>query len=194
MPAREPPEEASEPLIGGHPMGIGVGAAGGAIAGAAIGTAGGPLGVAVGSVVGAIAGGLAGHGVAEVAHPESSLPRSPDPQAWSAAAAGSVPGQRSPDRLDPALEDAYWRGAHDREPHYNFHRDYADYAPAYRLGWTGRARCQGGSFEHFEAELSRLWVEVRGESRLDWEEARHAVRAAWRRAEQLVEGDPGPAH
>lgn len=55
-----------------------------------------------------------------------------------------------------------------------------DYAPAYRLGYNSRSR-RGGRFDEAEQNLSREWDATKGASRLTWNEAKHATRAAWDR-------------
>jgi hypothetical protein len=86
--------------------------------------------------------------------------------------------------INPAVEDAYWRAAHTREPYYAEDRSFDDYHPAYRLGYEERA-ARRGRFDDFDAELGSSWENRRGESRLSWDEARPASRAAWERAERV---------
>lgn len=57
---------------------------------------------------------------------------------------------------------------------------FRDYAPAFRLGYS-RFR-EDTLFEDVSNRLADEWDEVRGQSRLAWPDARHAVRAAWERA------------
>jgi len=158
-----------------HPLGTGVGAAGGAIAGAALGAVGGPAGALVGGLLGAVAGVFAGRGVAELAHPSF-------PEELYDQDLGNGPAQA----INHDLEDAYWREAHAKEPYYNPDRRYGDYAPAYRMGWVSRARYGGGAFEQYEPAFRNDWDFVKGESRLDWEEAKHAVKAGWQRIERTL--------
>lgn len=84
-------------------------------------------------------------------------------------------------QVDPAREDAYWQAKFDREGYYAPHLDYEDYAPAYCVGYTGFAQ-YGGSFEDAEKSLTANWVRIKGDSRLPYEQARLAIRAAWDRA------------
>lgn len=144
---------------GAHPVGTGVGAAGGAAAGAAIGSVAGPVGTVVGGAAGAIAGGLAGKGAAE--------------------------------RVNPTAEDAYWRENYDKRPGYRKGYTYDDYAPAYRTGYTGweRARASGESWDSYEPRLRSDYERNRGNSRLDWQEAKDSVREAWHRVERAMPGD-----
>jgi hypothetical protein len=89
----------------------------------------------------------------------------------------------APPAINPTAEEAYWRDAYRREPYYRSEFGYEDYDPAYRVGYTGPVR-RSGEFEQLEGELARDFDRVRGRSRLRWEEAREAARAAWRRATQ----------
>jgi hypothetical protein len=142
---------------GSHPVGTGLGASSGGLAGAAVGAVAGPVGAVVGAAVGAVAGALAGKGVAEL--------------------------------VDPTAEDSYWRANYTTRPYYlkvgNY--DYNDYGPAYRLGWESRSRFVGRPFDEFESELARDWSGAKDRSRLTWDSARHAARAAWQRASDTVE-------
>jgi hypothetical protein len=145
---------------GAHPVGAGVGAAAGTAAGAAIGAVGGPIGSAIGAIVGGVAGGLVGKGVAE--------------------------------SIDPTAEEAFWRENHARQD-YARGRDYDTFGPAYRTGVSGYAH--GRTFEQQEEDLRRQYedeisrdVESRRDdstaTQLQWEEARHATRAAYDRLAQ----------
>lgn len=141
---------------GSHPVGTGVGAAGGGAAGAVIGGAvGGPVGAVIGGAIGAIAGGAAGHGVAE--------------------------------QIDPTVEDAYWRDHHVTRTYTSDEYDYErDYQPAYRHGWESRTRYTDRNWDdNLETELRDEWSEVKGESRLVWEDAKDAVQDAWHRTDRV---------
>ena len=85
--------------------------------------------------------------------------------------------------FNPTAEEAYWRDAFRREPYYRTEFTYEDYSPAYRVGYTGPVR-RSGEFESLEGELKNDFDQVRGRSRLRWEEAREAARAAWRRTQR----------
>lgn len=145
---------------GSHPIGTAAGAASGGIAGAAIGTAAaGPVGTVVGAAVGAVAGGLAGHAAGEA--------------------------------FNPSVHDIYWREAHTREPYYRSDYTYDDYAPGYRTGYEAANRYAGKNkaFDDVEPELRAQYERIKGKSRLAWDEARSAARAAWHRVERIMPGD-----
>ena len=79
-------------------------------------------------------------------------------------------------------EDGHWLDAHWKEPYFRADFDYEDYAPAYCVGYSGCTQ-YGGSFEEAEKSLCANWLRVKGDSRLSWQEALPAVRAAWLRVE-----------
>jgi len=129
-------------------------------AGAAAGTVGaGPIGGAVGAAVGAVVGGLAGKSVAE--------------------------------QINPTQEDAYWRENHSNEPYYDRNYSYDDYQGAYRTGYEGFGRfgTSGKRYEEIEPELRRDYERNYSGSRLSWDKARAATRAAWHRLESGAHSD-----
>jgi hypothetical protein len=144
---------------GAHPVGTGLGTAGGAATGAAVGAVGGPVGAAIGMVAGGLAGAFAGKGIAE--------------------------------KINPTEEDAYWSKTYETRPYREPDRSYEYYQPAYRYGWEsyGRHAETGRSFDELEPDLSRDWETYRGDSDLDWDRARPAVRDAWHRVERALPGD-----
>src|SRR3990167_10343300 len=92
-------------------------------------------------------------------------------------------------RLDPSEQDSFWRKQYEREPYYEKDYGYDDYAPAYKVGWDGRVRQTGRSFDQAEPELRRSWEETKGKSRLAWGKAKDAAKAAWDRVERAMPGD-----
>ena len=136
---------------GSHPVGTTIGGVGGAVAGAAIGSMAGPLGTLIGGAIGAIAGGGVGHASAEA--------------------------------IDPTKEEAYWRAESSNTHYYKEGYDFdRDMHPAYAVGYANRARYPADArFEDHEADLRRSWEEVKGESRMEWNDARMASLDAWNR-------------
>jgi len=93
------------------------------------------------------------------------------------------PDVRIDGRIDPRLEDAYWRSVYWAQPYHCGELDYEDYAPAYCVGYVGFAQ-YGGCFDDAEKSLCANWLRIKGASRLALEEALQAIRAAWQHAEQ----------
>jgi hypothetical protein len=93
--------------------------------------------------------------------------------------------------FNPSVHDIYWREAYSREPYYKADYSYDDYAPAYRTGYeaAGRYLGQNRRFDDLEPELRANYERIKGKSRLAWENAKDAVRAAWHRVERLMPGD-----
>lgn len=81
-------------------------------------------------------------------------------------------------RVRPELEDAYWQSVYWAQPHFRAGYCYEDYAPAYCVGYIGYAQ-YGGSFDEAEKSLCANWLRIKGDSRLDLQEALQAIRAAW---------------
>ncbi|RSN77042.1 glycine zipper domain-containing protein [Acinetobacter haemolyticus] len=146
---------------GTHPVESSVGAVGGALAGAAVGSTAGPVGTAVGGALGALMGGVFGNAVGEA--------------------------------VDPTIEDTYWREHYFQQPYYSAAKanhpdlDYErDYRIAYRIGYeNSHSYDENIKFEDVETELRAIWHQENGESRLSWDEAKHASRDAWYRRRAL---------
>lgn len=193
---------------GSHVIGTGVGAGAGALAGAAIGSVAGPVGTVAGAAVGALTGGVAGKGAAEVVNPDSgdnlnkhnlatgsgaaggavagaSMGAVGGPIGMAAGAAvgalaGGAVAHGAARVVNPAEEDAYWRSTYQSESYVTPGNSYDDYAPAYRMGYTGASQHQG-DFSAAEPALASQWESTKGNSKLSWHEAKDAARAAWHR-------------
>ena len=105
---------------------------------------------------------------------------------------GSRPvGAAASGAFNPSVHDIYWREAYSHEPYYRADYTYDDYAPAYRTGYeaAGRYHDQNRQFDELEPELRANYERIKGTSRLAWENAKDAVRAAWHRVERIMPGD-----
>ncbi|KAB7776452.1 hypothetical protein [Xanthomonas sp. LMG 12460] len=138
---------------GSHPVGVGIG-----------GTAG---GVAAGALAGTVFGPLGtliGAAVGVVA--------------------GAAAGKGVAERIDPTGEDAYWREEYRNRDYAKADYDYdRDYAAAYGLGLQAREQYPSRTWDEHERELSHDWGTRRGDSHLEWDEARLAARDSWERAD-----------
>jgi hypothetical protein len=94
------------------------------------------------------------------------------------AAAAFVPRST---KIDAAAEEVYWRDHYASETYYDPGYNFEDYLPAYRVGWEARRKSANSRFEDLERELEAEFHWNRGQSRLLWEQARHAARAAFER-------------
>lgn len=141
--------------ITGAPGAHPVGTSLGATGGALAGAAAGSLGGPVGTVIGLVAG----------------------------AVVGGLGGKALAEGVNPTMEEAYWRANYTDESYVESGRPYEDYGPAYEYGWSARAQ-RGRDFETVEAAMEAEWPTRRGDSSLDWNQARPATRAAWERADE----------
>jgi uncharacterized protein (TIGR02284 family) len=139
----------------------------------------------VGTGVGALGGALAGAGVGAVGGPIGAAVGG-----VAGAVIGGLAGKAVAESIDPTAEEAHWRDNYHREPYYEKGRSFDDYAPAYRLGLTGRTRYQG-DWQSAEPKLASEWDEARGNSSLSWQQAQPASRAAWDRIDSRVSGTTG---
>lgn len=131
-----------------------------------------PIGASVGVVSGAVAGatlGAAG-GLVGIAM-----------GATVGAVAGGLIGNGAAD-IGSSFVDAYWRDRYPSEAYYTKLRTYEDYAPAFKVGFEGRARHPGETFEQVEPELERTYHRERGATKVAWAEARHPARTGWDQA------------
>ena len=93
--------------------------------------------------------------------------------------AGALGGKIGGQMFDPSAEAEHWMKHHGSQNYVKPETTYADYEPAYRTGYNNFT--PGESFEQAEADLRRYYEETGGQSRLAWEEAHPAIRAAWDR-------------
>jgi hypothetical protein len=100
----------------------------------------------------------------------------------AAGTAAAIAGKNAPVTVDAANEELYWREHFAAEPYYDANFTLEDYLPAWRTGWEGRARHGRRRFEDAEQDLQAEFHWNRGQSRLLWEQARDAVRAAFEHA------------
>ena len=98
------------------------------------------------------------------------------------AVVGGLAGKAAGEAVNPTAEEAYWRENYSKEPYYERGREWDEYAPAYRLGLTGRTRYEE-DWELAEPRLATEWETARGGSSLSWPQAQPASRAAWDRVD-----------
>jgi uncharacterized protein (TIGR02284 family) len=100
------------------------------------------------------------------------------------AVVGGLAGKAAAEAVNPTAEEAYWRDNYSKEPYYEQGREFDEYAPAYRLGVTGRSRYE--DWDAAEPRLASEWESSRGGSSLSWPQAQHASRAAWNRIDNTL--------
>jgi hypothetical protein len=137
----------------------------------------------VGTGLGAAAGGMAAGAVAgSVAGPIGTIAG-----AIAGAIAGGLAGKGIAEKIDPTVEDAYWREQYTKRPYYSKEHTFDDYGPAYSYGYEAYGKYPKKKFEDVEADLSRDWQRAKGKSRLAWEDAKGATRDSFQRMSDKVE-------
>lgn len=155
-PAAEPAvQPAADPHSHHAPGSHPVGTGLGAVGGAAAGAAIGSVGGPIGTAIGGVIG----------------------------AIAGGAAGHGIATSIDPNEEDAYWRENYRNEPFHTEGYDYADYEPAFRLGYLNYPTQAQWPHPGAEDQLAKDWETNRGSSRLEWHHALPAARAAWHRVQ-----------
>jgi hypothetical protein len=135
-----------------------------------LGTGAGSAGTAaVGAAIGAVVGGPVGFAVGGAI----------------GAVAGGVAGHEVAEKVNPTVEDSYWRDNYSLRPYAHKDRDYTFYQPAYKYGWESRASLKDAKWDDVESQLDAGWMMRRGESTLEWNDARPAAQDAWNRIDGL---------
>ena len=153
--------DANRDPITGAPGAHPVGTGVGAAGGAAAGAALGAMGGPVGAAVGLVAG----------------------------AVAGGLAGKGVAEKIDPTVEDAYWRENYSKQSYVDRNTPYESYQPAYRTGYEGYTRYKGRKFDEVEADLQRDYERTKGNSNVTWDRAKNATRDAWHKVERAIPGD-----
>ncbi len=152
--------DANRDPISGTPGAHPVGTGVGAAGGAAAGAAIGAVGGPIGAAVGLVAG----------------------------AVAGGLAGKGVAEKIDPTVEDGYWKSKYSTRTYADKNVSYDAYRPAYRTGYEGYTRYPGKKYDEVEADLQRDYEKSRGNSSLSWDKAKLATRDAWQRVEKAVPG------
>lgn len=130
---------------------------------------------AVGAVVGGIVGGPIGAAVGTVI----------------GAVAGGLAGKSAAERVNPTVEEEYWRSNYASRPYVEPERSYEDYHPAYRTGYEGYRRYgdAGKTYDEVEPDLRNEYETQHRGAGLAWEKAKHATKDAWERLETALPGN-----
>lgn len=137
-----------------------------------------------GAVVGGVAGGVAGGAITGALAGGVTGPVGAAIGAAAGAVAGALAGKA---KVDPVVEETYWRDNYRTRPYIDSSATFDDYAPAYRHGVEAHTRYPDRHFDEIESDLGRDWATSRGKSSLEWERAKHASRDAWSRVKDTVE-------
>jgi uncharacterized protein YcfJ len=153
-------DAANRDPITGAPGAHPVGTGVGAAGGAVAGAAIGAIGGPIGAAVGLVAG----------------------------AVAGGLTGKGVAEKMDPTVEEAYWKTNYTKRPYVDQDTPYDTYRTAYQTGYQGRNEHPGKTYDEVEAELRRNYEKSQGDANLTWDQAKQATRDAWDRLETVPPG------
>lgn len=143
---------------------------------------GGALGMTAGGVAGGIAGGVAA--TMATAATLGGIAAGPIGVVAGAAIGGALGGKAGEAiarAVNPTAEEAYWEDVYTTRPYVTAGAAFETYRPAYRYGVDSFTRFHGRRFEEVEPELRQNWDTARGDSTLDWTQARDATQDAYDR-------------
>jgi uncharacterized protein YcfJ len=140
----------------------------------------------VGTGVGATGGAVAGAAIGAVGGPVGAAVG-----LATGAVVGGLTGKAVAEKLDPTVEDAYWRTNYSKQKYVEGNATFATYQPAYRTGYEGHNRYPGKKYQEVEADLQRDYERSAGTATLAWDKAKHATHDAWNRGEKAVHGHRG---
>ncbi len=100
------------------------------------------------------------------------------------AVIGGLVGKEIAEIILPVDEETYWRMNFHKTRYYIEGNHFADYEPAFKIGYDGyrQSIASGRGFDEMEADLQRTFERIKGASRLNWQDAKPAVHDAWERA------------
>ena len=138
------------------------------------------LGAGTGAMAGAVTGGAVGSAVGPVG-------------TVVGAVAGGVIGAKAGDSIAEAVNPTeyhdHFKTEYKNTPYYTAGREWNDYEPAYKYGYDTYGQYRGQRFEDVEPDLERNWASTRSDSRLEWNEAKGAVKDGWHHIERAMPGD-----
>jgi uncharacterized protein YcfJ len=137
----------------------------------------------VGTGVGATGGAVAGAAIGSVAGPVGTAVG-----LATGAVVGGLAGKGVAEKLDPTVEDTYWKTNYAKQKYVEGNVPFATYQLAYRTGYEGHNRYSGKKYQEVEADLQRDYERSAGHATLAWDKAKHATRDAWNRGEKAVHG------
>jgi hypothetical protein len=139
-----------------------------------------PVGTTLGTI-GGIAAGVSGAVVTGAALGSAAGPLGAAVGAVIGGGIGAGVGHKIAAEINPKAEDLFWRENYNTRPYVLAESDYDDYQPAYRYGVDSYVSHPDSDFDMLEPGLSKDWHSSRGESKLEWQDAKHATRDAYER-------------
>jgi len=137
-----------------------------------------PVGTTLGTI-GGVAAGVSGAVVAGAAVGSVAGPLGAAVGAVIGAGIGARVGHDIAAEINPKAEDLFWRDNFKTRPYVLPESDYDVYQPAYRYGVASYVNFPDSDFDVLEPGLRKDWYASRGDSELEWDDAKHATRDAY---------------
>ena len=102
---------------------------------------------------------------------------------------GAKAGDSIAEAVNPTDYEDHFKNTYQERPYYKSGREWNDYEPAYKYGYDTYGQYRGQRFEDVEPQLERNWTSTRNDSRLEWNEAKGAVKDGWHHIERAMPGD-----
>ncbi|MDE1152100.1 MAG: hypothetical protein PW788_06125 [Micavibrio sp.] len=145
---------------------------------------------AVGTGLGAAVGGTAAAGAAMAAGATMGSAAGPA-GAIIGAAVGAVIGADAGNAIGEKVNPTqlvWWEENYSTRPYVRPGEDFAQYEPAYRSGLEAARKSKGKDFQSLAPSIENNWNLDRGDSQLEWDDARPAVEDAF---QSYVKFKPG---
>src|ERR1044072_8634204 len=113
----------------------------------------------VGTGVGAAGGAAAGAAIGAIAGPVGAAGG-----LVAGAITGGLAGKGVAEKIDPTVEDGYWRDNYSKRSYVEKNDSYETYRPAYRTGYEGYTRYPGRKYQDVEPDLQRDYEKSAGNS------------------------------
>lgn len=138
---------------------------------------GGTLGMTVGGIAGGIAAGAAvGALIGTAAGPIGIVAG-----AAIGGALGGSAGESIAREVNPTAEEKYWSENYHTRTYVTDKSNFETYRPAYRTGIDAYKQNPNVEYSELEPSIRNNWGHVKGESSLEWNDAREASRDAFDR-------------
>lgn len=138
----------------------------------------------VGAGTGAMAGAVTGGAVGSTVGPAGTV---------VGAVVGGVVGAKAGDSLAEAVNPTeyqdHFKNTYRERPYFKSGLGWDDYQPAYQYGYDTYGQYRGQRFEDVEPRMESEWASSRNNSKLEWSDARGAVRDGWHHIERALPGD-----
>ena len=139
------------------------------------------LGGTLGMTIGGVAGGIAAGAAAGALIGAATGPIGVIAGAAIGGALGGSAGESIAREVNPTAEEQYWAENYRTRTYVADAVTFEQYRPAYRTGIDAYKQNPNVSFDELEPSIRNNWGNAKGQSTLEWNDAREAARDAFDR-------------